>query len=84
MSTTVAQAAEEKALMGVKSRKHLKTTKRIVELYKKRENSEKQKLENKTTQHSVSHLTHLSHSETLHGQNDLKSIKSELFCPCSD
>ena len=32
----------------------------------------------------MSHLTHLSHSGSVHGQNDSKICKNESFCPCSD
>ena len=32
----------------------------------------------------VNHLTHLSHSGSVHGQNDSKMRKNESFCMCSD
>ena len=31
----------------------------------------------------VNHLTHLSHSGLVHGQNDSKMCENESFCPCS-
>ena len=40
-----------------------------------------------TAQHrktQMSHLTHLSHSGSVHGQTDSKICKNESFCPCSD
>ena len=32
----------------------------------------------------MSHLTHLNHSGSVHGQNDSKICKKWVFCPCSD
>ena len=39
----------------------------------------------KTSQKTqVSHLTHLSHSGSVHGQSDSTHVKNESFCPRSD
>ena len=32
----------------------------------------------------VNHLTHMSHSGSVHGQKTQKCVKNESFCPCSD